>query len=436
MKRYSLLLLSIAISVFTAHAQLGQCNSPYSRFGLGMLCDQAQGFNKSMAGIGIGVRQGNVLNYNNPASYSSIDSLSMIIDAGMSLTMGNATQGNKAQNFRNAQLDYVSAGFRLRRGLGFSIGFMPFSRIGYQFKKNSIIANDPSQSLNITSTSTYYGEGGLHQVYAGLGWNPFAKLSVGVNAGLMWGNCNHSTTQTFEENGTTSTNFNSLIALHQAQLTTYNIEAGLQYPIRLTEQDWLTTGATITIGHSINSNATLARNAGSTTTPIDTIKAPFDVPFRYGVGLSWRHGLSWLVGADFRYEQWGNCRTPAWDKTSGEYVAEKGEYKDRFNVRLGAQYTPNPLKKNYFSRVQYRAGLLYSSPYLVINGQEGPHEYGVTIGAALPITNNYNSRSVVNVGFQWMRRSASGAGLISENYYMLTLGITFNEMWFMKYKIQ
>ena len=63
-----------------AWAQTNGCNSPYSRFGLGLLTDQPQGFNKSMGGVGLGVRVGNRVNTINPASYSAIDSLSFIMD--------------------------------------------------------------------------------------------------------------------------------------------------------------------------------------------------------------------------------------------------------------------------------------------------------------------------------------------------------------------
>lgn len=436
MKRLILLIITLTTTLLTAQAQLGQCNSPYSRFGLGLLSEQAQGFNRSMAGAGIGIRQGNVVNYTNPASYSAIDSLSLIIDAGMSLSAGSISQKGTRQPVRSAQFDYLSVGLRLHRGLGLSLGFMPFSRIGYQFEKTKIIANDPSQMLSIKSTSSYAGDGGMHQAYLGLGWNPFAKLSVGVNAGLLWGSCNHQTTQKFEENGTTSTNFNTLMSVHEANLTTYNLDFGVQYPFRLSKLDWITAGATATIGHSIKSDAILQRNAGDASTPADTISAPFDIPFAYGVGLTWKRGFNWLVAADLKYEQWSKCHTPGWDNVNNAYISETGEYKDRLKVRAGMQYVPDPLSRSYFSRIQYRMGVQYGSPYLAINGQDGPHEYGASFGVALPISTHYSNRSSVNVGFQWMRRAATSSTLIKEDYFMMTLGLTFNEMWFYKFKIK
>ena len=45
-------------------------------------------------------------------------------------------------------------------------------------------------------------------------------------------------------------------------------------------------------------------------------------------------------------------------------------------------------------------------------------------------------RSVVNIAFQWGRSVPSVSSLITENYLRLNVGITFNERWFMKWKIQ
>ena len=54
----------------------------------------------------------------------------------------------------------------------------------------------------------------------------------------------------------------------------------------------------------------------------------------------------------------------------------------------------------------------------------------------MPIINKHNNRSVVNFGLQWLRRSASAASLVKEDYFVINLGLTFNERWFMKYKIE
>ena len=60
-------------------------NSPYTRYGLGDMFDQSFTNNAAMGGVGYALRTPEHINAMNPASYTAVDSLSFIFDAGMSL---------------------------------------------------------------------------------------------------------------------------------------------------------------------------------------------------------------------------------------------------------------------------------------------------------------------------------------------------------------
>ena len=435
--RRTLAALLTAAACATTFAQSNGSNSSYSRFGLGTLNDQSQGFNKSMAGVGIGLRSGSRVNMANPASYATIDSISFIFDAGMNASLGTMHSQDMRVNVNNCNIDYVNAGLRLRKGMGISFGFVPYTSIGYTFSTSSIVGKESVSTQIITKTDAYTGSGGLHQAYVGLGFNVLKGLSVGFNAGLIWGSYTHSTTETFSEGGSQSSSYSGLTSTHEADIKTYKIDFGAQYTTRLTNIDHLTVGATASIGHKIKGEATMERYTSSDDDPTPiTAKNPFDLPYCYGVGLGWQHKNTLQVGADFKHELWGNCRMPAYDSSTGEYTPTKGSYMDRMKMAVGAQYTIDPLDKKYRNRIQYRMGVHYSTPYLKINGANGPKEYGITAGVGLPITNNYTNRSVVNVGIQWLRRSPSASTMITEDYLMFNIGLTYNDAWFMKFKIK
>ena len=97
----TVLLLLMTFMAAWANAQTNGSNSSYSRFGLGTLADQSQGYTRGMGGVGIALHQGNRVNMLNPASYASIDSLSSILDVGMSLSAGRMKEGNNTQNIKN-----------------------------------------------------------------------------------------------------------------------------------------------------------------------------------------------------------------------------------------------------------------------------------------------------------------------------------------------
>ena len=434
----TVLLLLMTFMAAWANAQTNGSNSSYSRFGLGTLADQSQGYARGMGGVGIALHQGNRVNMLNPASYASIDSLSFILDVGMSLSAGRMKEGSNTLNIKNCSLDFVNAGLRLRRGLGLSFGFVPFSTIGYSFYTERPVTNDQTTTLPIKTTSTYQGSGGLHQAYIGLGWQPVANLSVGMNASFIWGEYSHTMAQTFTEGESNSSSYSGLNSTHYAELKTYKLDFGAQYPIRITPNDWITIGATVGLGHKIKSDATLTRYTTVGDSTEITAQSPFDLPFTYGGGVAWQHKNNLLVAADYKFEKWSECRTPH-SSTEGNqlsYFGAKGDYENRSRYAVGAQYTPDPTDKHYMKRMQYRIGANYSTPYLRVNGAEGPSEMTLSAGVGLPISNHNSSRSVVNINLQWLRRHPASTSLISENYFLVNVGLTFKENWFMKFKIQ
>ena len=109
------LLLAIAATALTLQisAQSSGTNSPYSRYGWGILADEAMGFNKGMAGVAVGMRDPNIINRQNPASYSEMDSLRLLFDIGISLQNSYMREGGTKVNAHNSTLDYLTAAFRL-----------------------------------------------------------------------------------------------------------------------------------------------------------------------------------------------------------------------------------------------------------------------------------------------------------------------------------
>ena len=136
----------VCAAALTANAQSGT-NSPYSQFGLGVLSDRSQGFNRGMNGLGLGLRFSNQVNTLNPASYSAVDSLTMIFDAGLSGQVTNfkevyADGTSKKINANNSDFEYVVGSFRLMPKLGFSFGILPFTNIGYNYSGESVVVKD------------------------------------------------------------------------------------------------------------------------------------------------------------------------------------------------------------------------------------------------------------------------------------------------------
>ena len=168
-------------------------NSPYTRYGYGDLSDQNFGNSKAMGGIAFGLRDGAQINPLNPASYTAIDSLTFLFEGGVSLQNMNISGGGVKLNAKNSSFDYLAMQFRLHRRLAMSIGLLPFSNVGYTVSDTQN-ATDPATGNTTAYARNYTGDGGLHQLYVGLGVKVFKDLSVGVNASYFWGDITRSRT--------------------------------------------------------------------------------------------------------------------------------------------------------------------------------------------------------------------------------------------------
>lgn len=181
MKRFFLGSILLGFGTLSIVAQSGT-KSPYSQYGLGILSDQSQGFNRGMSGLFQGFRSGNQVNMQNPASYSAVDSLSMIFDVGVSGQITNFKEGGAKVNAKTANFEYVTALFRIFPKFGASIGLVPYTNVGYSYSTTQQIG-----SSSTTSTMQFSGEGGLRQAYLGLGYEFFKGFSLGANISYFWG---------------------------------------------------------------------------------------------------------------------------------------------------------------------------------------------------------------------------------------------------------
>ena len=59
-------------------------------------------------------------------------------------------------------------------------------------------------------------------------------------------------------------------------------------------------------------------------------------------------------------------------------------------------------------------------------------EYGVTAGFGLPIP---RTRSVLSLSAQYVRTKGTQAAFLNENTLRICVGVTFNERWFFKRKV-
>ena len=421
------ILASFVMATLTTSAfAQSNTNSPYSQFGLGDLTDQSVSFNKGMNGVGLAMRRGNEVNPMNPASYSAIDSLTMLFDAGLSGQITNYNENGTKLNGKSGGFDYVVGLFRAFKNVGVSFGVLPYSNIGYKYYGTETL-NDVQTVISTTNE----GNGGLHQLFIGTGIRPIKPLSIGVNLSYLWGEYNRSVASS------SSSSINTLTKQYSADISSYKLDFGAQLELPVSKNDNFTLAATWTPGHSLKADAILATTSTNLSTSIsqsDTaiINNALSIPTAFGFGLAYNHAQNLRVGADLQIQKWGSIDYPEY--TNGTYALKSGLLKDSYRFNLGAEWTPRPLGRKFLQRVRYRAGVGMATPYYYINGKEGPKEISASLGFGIPIMNGYNARSILSISGQFVHRSADN--MIKENMFRLNIGFTFNERWFAKWKVE
>lgn len=423
--------LLASLYVAPAIAQSGT-NSPYSQYGLGQLSEQTSGFNRGMNGLGLGFREHNQVNYINPASYSSIDSLTFIFDAGLSGQVTNFSENGQKKNANNADFEYAVAAFRASKHLGVSFGIIPFTNIGYNYSISGYLNGDKST----TFTNTYNGSGGMHQIYLGAGWEFVKGLSIGANVSYIWGDIDRSVVNSYSDGY-----INTLSKYYTATISSYRIDFGLQYTLPLNKKNSLTLGLTYGLGHKLNSDPSCMVISTNTTTAVAdttsfTVNNGLEIPTSFGAGLTWNNNNKLKLGADFTYQKWGDTKFPVYKVINDvpSYSLSDEYYSDRYKLTIGGEFCNNETSRNFIDRIRFRAGASYTSSYYKVNGQDGPDEISVSVGFGIPIVNAYNNRSILNISGQWVRSEAPG--MLKENTFRINIGITFNERWFMKWKVE
>lgn len=397
-------------------------NSPYTRYGYGDLSDQSFGNSKAMGGIAFGLRDGAQINPLNPASYTAIDSLTFLFEGGVSLQNMNVGGGGVKLNAKNSSFDYLAMQFRLHPRIAMSVGLLPFSNVGYS-------VSDSKDENGVSQTRSFTGDGGLHQLYGGIGVKVLKNLSLGVNASYFWGDITRTRTIIYPA---TSESY-SYVQQIGVSVSDYKLDFGAQYTQELSKKHSVTIGAVFSPKHKLNNDYTITTQASTTNS--NDLDATLELPNMFGVGFTYNYDRRLTVGVDYSLQQWSKAKfgVAATDDATRAEFEETYAYNDRHKISVGAEYIPNLIGRSYLSHIKYRLGAYYTTPYYKIDGKKAAREYGVTAGFGLPVP---RSRSILSISGQFVRVSGQETNFVNENIFRVSIGLTFNERWFFKRRVE
>lgn len=477
------LFLSLLLNINYSFSQ--STSSPYSRYGIGDLNSRNNAQSFSMGGSNIAMQNDTTpmffINSNNPASNTNIR-LSTA-DIGLNYNRVQLENSTTKQTINNVSMGYIYLGFPIKKYWGISLGLVPYSSVGYKVTDRQDITNVGSVNF------LYEGSGGINQIYFGNGFKPlfglpkqFLKskkyrvlkdsknemeinriltnrkalqnLSLGFNVSYLFGGVEHLRRSIFPYGSGfyntrtgTKTHFSDVYFDYGAQYSyiirsvkyrdktdTLNHEKRRELRDKVKLLFGVTFAAQTNINAKIDSLSYSYYNDAQGYERIrDTMEnsqsshGKITLPLSFGAGIGFKKGDRWIVAADFAMQNW----------SSYQAFNQDGGLKNSYRISLGSQFVPNAKagQGKYLYRVHYRLGARYAQTALELKSSQLA-ETAVTAGLGFPVGRNYllQNFSMINIGVEFGQRGTTNNGLIKENFFKATIGLTINDRWFVKPK--
>jgi hypothetical protein len=386
--------------------------SPYSIFGPGEIQNKGFGTNKGMGGAGIALESGNYLNNLNPASYAGMDSLRLIVELGLEGKAYGINTSKDSYSGFNANLAYLALGFKYTPWLAGSFGVVPFSSIGYSIDRINYV-----EGLNQPYTSNYVGSGGISQFYFSNAARLGKHLSLGATVSYMFGSLIQ------EENLEQTEVVPDIMIERKDYLRSVYFDFGLQYKFN-TQRQTYSMGVTYAFKQSLNSNHIVnLYNSNSTLLQGYSEKTDYlVVPQIIGAGAGVK-GKKYSLALDYTFQGWAGIR----------YPIQYNEFVDSHKFAMGMELNPweHRAINSFYKNWTYRFGVNYESSYLTF-GNSTIKDRSVTLGLGIPL---YGALSKIDFSVTGGINGTVSNKLIQEKYLMFNLGVSLNEIAFIKRKI-
>ena len=423
LKNFKKFLVLTFISLNTILVVGQSFNSPYSSFGLGDMSFKGFGRNRAMGGISIAMKDGNYIDFLNPASYAARDSLSLLFEFGGVGQVSQVSTDDGSNAPWDINFSHLAFSFPISRKLSFGAGLIPYTLSDYNFVfevSNGDELYDPEVGQ---LEYLFKGSGGLNEVFFGVAYEITKNLALGVNGRYIFGNLTKVQSVTLVENPNA----------YHTKLDEQDILGGINFTIGLNYEtqfgkDWeFGVGGYYTLKSKINQKTEfLATNNLflESGTSIDTLisyntgKEKKDFPASYGLGVLFNKGDKIIFGIDYKTTLWSNATIMNFESAQNSQ-----------SILLGVEYTPSPRElRSYLKRIHYRAGGYYTNSYLKVQGNQIT-DFGITFGVGLPIG---RSRSSFNLAFDYGKRGSRENNGILENHGAITFSLLVYDFWFMK----
>jgi len=419
-KNYSLVIFFVLTTSFV----VSQTNtgSPYSLNELGEINFLGNVSNLSMGGIDSAI-DSIEFNINNPSSLAKLKTTNYLIGTFYKST--GISNVNSTDNINTANINYIAVGIPTKR-FGFGFGVLPYSSVGFNLQ-----TTEEYNTANSINSRLFGAEGNINKAFVSIGFPLLKYLSLGASANYNFGKFNYEKFNLIE-----NVNY-GIFSNSSSEISgfTYNFSSNLSIPLK--------NEFTLNLVYSFypegdldsyNIESLYTSNTSSITLEslgdfvdvdlnsrgLENTKLPVPKKSIFSLGLEKKN--SWFLGFQYESKVSSNFENVFLD-------TQNVSYRDSNSLSIGGYIIPDSSSLiSYWKRVVYRIGIKNEKKSIIVNNLPVNH-FSLNLGLGLPIA----GLSKANLGLE-IGKVGDNDSLVKENYFALRLGLSLNDVWFIKRK--
>ena len=419
-KNYSQILLFVLSTSFV----VSQTNtgSPYSLNELGEINFLGNVSNLSMGGIDSAI-DSIEFNINNPSSLAKLKTTNYLIGTFYKST--GISNVNSTDNINTANINYIAVGIPTKR-FGFGFGVLPYSSVGFNLQ-----STDEYNTANSINARLFGADGNINRAFVSIGLPLLKYLSLGASANYNFGKFNYEKFNLIE-----NVNY-GIFSNSSSEISgfTYNFSSNLSIPLKNDFKlnlvysyypDGDLDSFNIESLYTSNTSSITLESLGDfvdidlNSRGLENTKLPVPKKSIYSLGLEKKN--SWFIGFQYESKLSSNFENVFLD-------AQNVSYRDANSLSIGGYIIPDSSSlTSYWKRVKYRFGIKNEKKSIIVNNLPINH-FSLNLGLGLPIA----GLSKANLGLE-IGKVGDNNSLVKENYFALRLGLSLNDVWFIKRK--
>ena len=402
--------------------------SPYSLGGLGDITFKGNVINRMMGGVSV-FSDSIHANLNNPASLGELKLTTFSV--GIHYKNTQLTSSDLRDDSRTGSLDYIAVSIPTKF-FSFSFGVIPYSSVGYRLQANNLTKQDE------VVVSRYEGRGGTNKSFLTVGFKILKFVSLGGTVNYNFGKIS---TQASSQNE--NIDFGTFLS-SESSLSGLDYELGTHFKFNLSKKYIIESFLTFKPENNLNSRnkrvyftrSLQNQNIGDfkevdlTSSNLDLVKLRIGQSYKYGLSIS--KDKKWFLGSQYSFAQSENFKN--------DFLNQGNiSYENANSISFGGFIIPDFSSiTDYWKRIVYRVGFRSENTGIKIDNSL-LKERVYSIGASFPMGGYYSANNVsgfsnLNVGFELGTRGINSGSLIKENFWALRIGLSLNDLWFIKRK--